>query len=232
MNNIHITYLGANYGVSSTYSFNCYWGGIKNNQWVQTDAYYLIKVQVLSSLFKNKVLSTLKQLDLELPKHLKHLKDYKNLNNFLRPLYKKDWVTYIEPPKGSPENVIEYIGRYSFRLAISNQRIKDISNGIITFEYKDYKDNAKIKILNLSAEEFIRRFLMHVLPDNFIKIKHYGILANRGKTKIIKLCRILINSKIFNDFKLVKIAKRKLQEITCNICGNNTFYYAYHYLRS
>jgi len=73
---------------------------------------------------------------------------------------------------------------------------------------------------------------MHVLPDNFVKIKHYGILTNRNKTKIIKLCRILMNSKIFNDFKLVKTAKRKLQEITCNICGNNTFYYAYHYLRS
>lgn len=207
-------------------------GGIKNNQWVQTDAYYLIKVQVLSSLFKSKFLSMLKHLDLKLPKHLKHLKDYKNLNNFLRPLYKKNWVTYIEPPKGSPENVIEYIGRYSFRVAISNQRIKDISNGIITFEYKDYKDNAKIKILNLTAEEFIRRFLMHVLPDNFMKIKHYGILTNRNKTRIIKLCRILMNSKIFNDFKLVKTAKRKLQEITCNICGNKTFYYTYHYLRS
>lgn len=207
-------------------------GGIKNNKWVQTDKDYLIKVQVLSSLFKGKFLSMLKRLDLKLPKHLKHLKDYKNLNNFLRPLYKKDWITYIEPPKGSPENVIEYIGRYSFRIAISNQRIKDISNGIITFEYKDYKDNAKIKIMKLSANEFIRRFLMHILPNYFVKIKHYGILANRGKTKIIKLCRILMNSKIFNDFKLVKTAKRKLQEITCNICGNNTFYYAYHYLRS
>jgi len=86
--------------------------------------------------------------------------------------------------------------------------------------------------MKITAEEFIRRFLMHVLPDNFMKIKHYGILINRNKTRIIKLCRILMNSKIFNDFKLVKTAKRKLQEITCNICGNNTFYYTYHYLRS
>ena len=77
-------------------------GGIKNNKWIQTDKNYLIKVQVLSSLFKEKFLSMLKRLDLKLPKHLKHLKDYKNLNNFLRPLYKKEWITYIEPPKGSP----------------------------------------------------------------------------------------------------------------------------------
>ena len=84
-------------------------GGIKNNKWVQTDNDYLIKVQVLSSLFKGKFLSMLKSIDLNLPEHLEHLKDYKELNDFLRPLYNKDWVTYIEPPKGRPENVIEYI---------------------------------------------------------------------------------------------------------------------------
>lgn len=142
----------------------------------------------------------LKHLDLNLPNHLKHLKNLKELNNFLRPLYNKDWVTYIEPPKGSPENVIEYIGRYSFRVAISNGRIKDISNNQITFEYKDYKDNSKIKEMTISAEEFIRRFLLHVLPNHFTKIKHYGILSNRGKKSLIKLCRILIGQKIFSDF--------------------------------
>ena len=206
-------------------------GGIKNNKWIQTNKDYLIKVQVLSSLFKGKFLSMLKHLDLKLPKHLKHLKDCKNLNNFLRPLYKKDWITYIEPPKGNPENVVEYIGRYSFRVAISNQRIKNISNDYITFEYKDYKDNSKIKLITLSTEEFIRRFLMHVLPDNFIKIKHYGILANKGKKSLIKLCRMLMNSKIYSDFTLVKTIERKLQDLTCNSCGNNTFYYSYYYLR-
>ena len=162
---------------------------------------------------------------------MEHTKNDINLNNFLRPLYKKDWVTYIEPPKGSPENVIEYIGRYSFRVAISNQRIKDISNGKVTFEYKDYKDNNKIKLMTITGEEFIRRFLMHVLPDKFVKIKHYGLLTNRNKKTIIKLCRILMNSKIFSDFTLVKQAKRKLQEFTCNVCGNNSFIYSYHYKR-
>ena len=207
-------------------------GGIKNNKWTQTDKNYLIKVQVLSSLFRGKFLSMLKGLDLKLPNHLKYLKDYKKFNDFLRPLYKKDWVEYIEPPKGSPENVIEYIGRYSFRIAISNKRIKDISNGKVTFEYKDYKDNSNIKVITITAEEFIRRFLMHVLPDKFVKIKHYGLLANRSKKATIRICRILMNSKIFNDFTLVKKIKRKLQEFTCNKCGNNTFHYSYYYLRS
>ena len=206
-------------------------GGIKNNKWVESKKEYLLKVQVLSSLFKSKFLSMLKHLDLKLPNHLKHLKNIKELNNFLRPLYNKDWVTYIEPPKGSPENVIEYIGRYSFRVAISNERIKDISNNQITFEYKDYKDNSEIKTMTISAEEFIRRFLLHVLPSHFTKIKHYGLLSNRDKKSLIKLCRILIVEKTFKDFTTNIFKKRKIYEFLCPKCGNNTFYYQYYYRR-
>jgi DNA-directed RNA polymerase subunit M/transcription elongation factor TFIIS len=207
-------------------------GGIKNNKWIQTDKEYLIKVQVLSSLFKGKFLSMLKSIhnDLVFPPKLSYLKNFKQFNNFLRPLYSKDWITYIEPPKGSPENVIEYIGRYSFRVAISNERIKDISNNKITFEYKDYKDNSKIKLMTISSEEFIRRFLLHVLPDNFTKIKHYGLLTNRNKSVIIKLCRILIRQAIYSDFT-IKL-KRKVSEFTCPKCGSNKFNYAYFYNRS
>lgn len=205
-------------------------GGIKNNKWIQTDKDYLIKVQVLSSLFKGKFLSKLKHLGLNLPKSLSYLKDIKKLNKFLEPLYRKDWITYIEPPKGSPENVIEYIGRYSFRVAISNERIKNISDTEVTFEYKDYKDNSKIKEMTITGVEFIRRFLLHVLPDNFTKIKHYGILTNRNKTSLIKLCRILIGQKIFSDFTI--LLKRKLHEFICPTCGNKTFNYNYYYRRS
>ena len=162
-----------------------------------------------------------------MPKHLEHLKDYKELNNFLRPLYNKDWVTYIEPPKGNPENVVEYIGRYSFRVAISNDRIKSIDNGLITFEYKDYKDNSKIKEMTITAEEFIRRFLLHVLPSHFTKIKHYGLLANRNKKSLIKLCRILIGQAVFSDFTTT--ISRKLFKFSCPKCGCNNFNYSFYY---
>ena len=117
-------------------------------------------------------------------------------------------------------------------MAISNERIKDISNNQITFEYKDYKDNSKIKEMTISAEEFIRRFLLHVLPNHFTKIKHYGILSNQGKKSLIKLCRILIGQKIFSDFTTSISQKRALHEFLCPTCGNNTFYYAYYYPRS
>ena len=206
-------------------------GGISNNEWIATKENYIFKVQVLSTLFKKKFLRMLKKIDLNLPKHLEKLRDIKELNNFLRPLYNKDWVTYIEPPKGSPENVIEYIGRYAFRVAISNYRIKDIDENNVTFEYKDYKDNSKIKLMTITGIEFIRRFLLHVLPNYFTKIKHYGILANRNKKAIINLCRVLIAQKIFSNFLTNKKNKRTLIKLKCEKCGCSKFNYSFYYKR-
>jgi len=207
-------------------------GGIKNNKWINSNSEYLIKVQVLTSLFRGKFLSKLKREKLKFPKNMEYLKDEKQFNKFLEPLYKRDWVTYIEPPKGSPENVIEYIGRYSFRVAISNNRIKNISDNKITFEYKDYKDNGNIKLMTITAEEFIRRFLLHVLPNYFTKIKHYGILTNRNKTNIIKLCRILIGKLMYNNYTRVVTNSRNVYEFKCKECGNTTFTYSFFYKRS
>ena len=171
----------------------------------------------------------LKKEKLVFPENLKHLDDERKFNKFLEPLYKKQWITYIEPPKGSPENVIEYIGRYAFRIAISNYRIKDITANSVTFEYKDYKDNSKIKLMTISGIEFIRRFLLHVLPDYFTKIKHYGLFANRNKTNLINLCRTLINKL---NFKTYIKRERKLHEFTCKNCGHNKFIYTYYYCSS
>jgi len=202
-------------------------GGIKNNKWIEVDKDYLFKVQVLSSLFKGKFLSMLKSIDLNLPKHLSHLKDYRALNKFLEPLYRKEWISYIGSPKSSPENIIDYIGRYAFKIAVSNERIKDISNGIITFRYKDSKDNSKTKIMKLDAMEFIRRFLMHVLPHRFTKIKHYGFMANRNKKALIKLCRILIGQKVFSDFT-VKLNK-SFPKFFCPVCNSENFHFNFYY---
>ena len=202
-------------------------GGLQNNKWIESKKEYLFKVQVLSSLFRGKFLAMLKESDLTFPKDKEYLKNKYEFNKFLEPLYKKTWITYIEPPKGSPENVIEYIGRYSFRVAISNERIKDISNGKVTFEYKDYKDEGKIKLMTITAEEFIRRFLLHVLPNRFTKIRHFGILSNRSKKTIIKLCRILIGTRVNNDFSIN--IKRKLKEFVCPTCGSKAFSYRFSY---
>ncbi len=201
-------------------------GGLKNNQWIPCNEDYLFKVQVLGSLFRGKFLSYLKHEFNNLI--LKDdLKDMKSFNKFLEPLYKKTWITYIEAPKGKTENVIEYIGRYSFRVAISNDRIKNIENGLVTFEYKDYKDNSKIKEMTITAEEFIRRFLLHVLPDNFTKIKHYGLLSNRNKKSNVKLCRYLISKILTNEF--ASSISRKFHQFKCEKCGSTKFIYSFQY---
>lgn len=204
-------------------------GGLKNNKWVQCNNNYLFKVQVLSSLFRGKFLSYLKHNfnNLNFPKSLEYLRVYENFNNFLTPLYSKQWITYIEPPKGDVQNVIEYVGRYSFRVAISNNRIKSIDNHKIIFEYKDYKDNGKIKLMTLDALEFIRRFLLHVLPDNFTKIKHYGILTNRSKSSNIRFIRYLIAQIINSNFTIS--LDRKVHEYLCPTCNSNKFIYAFFY---
>ena len=172
----------------------------------------------------------LKESELKFPKDKEYLKNKVHFNKFIEPLYEKTWITYIEPPKGKPENVIEYIGRYSFRVAISNERIKDISNGKVTFEYKDYKDESKIKTMTISAEEFIRRFLLHVLPSRLTKIRHFGLLSNRNRKTIIALCRILIGTIVNSDFTIN--VKRKVKEFKCTACGSNCFSYKYFYYNS
>lgn len=199
-------------------------GGLKNNQWLSCDKDYIFKVQVLGSLFRGKFLYYLKHNFNNLNTKFKNLKSF---NKFLEPLYNKTWITYIEPPKGKAENVVEYVGRYSFRVAISNERIKNVDNGKVTFEYKDYKDNSKIKEMTITAEEFIRRFLLHVLPDNFTKIKHYGILCNRNKKNNIRFCKLLISKILTNEF--VSTISRKFHKFKCEKCGSIKFTYSFNY---
>ena len=201
-------------------------GGLNNNHWVSCDKDYLFKVQVLGSLFRGKFLYYLKHQFNDLVLN-DNLKDIKSFNKFIEPLYQKTWITFIEPPKGKTENVIEYVGRYSFRVAISNERIKNIENNSITFEYKDYKDHSKIKEMTITAEEFIRRFLLHVLPSHFTKIKHYGLLSNKNKKNNISLCRLLISKILTNKF--VSSISRKLHEFKCEKCGSTKFSYSFHY---
>lgn len=104
-----------------------------------------------------------------------------------RTLYNKQWNVYARQPFAGPEQVIEYLGRYSHKIAISNHRIKSISNKKIRFSYKDYADNGKQKQMTLEADEFLRRFCLHILPPSFRKIRHYGILSNRNKERLHKL---------------------------------------------
>ena len=147
-------------------------------------------------------------------------KDYIFKVQVLGSLFRGKFLSYLK-------HEIEYVGRYSFRVAISNDRIIDISNGNVTFEYKDYKDDSKIKQMSITAEEFIRRFFLHVLPEHFTKIKHYGILSNRNKKNNIRLCRLLISRILTNDF--ISSISRKFKPFKCEKCGSTNFTYSFNY---
>ncbi|MFB3117295.1 MAG: IS91 family transposase [Myxococcota bacterium] len=105
-----------------------------------------------------------------------------------------DWVVYAKPPFAGPESVLAYLGAYTHRIAISNHRILNLKNGQVDFRYRDYADGRKQKVLRLDVDEFIRRFLLHVLPKGFVRIRHYGLLANRSRRKKIAHCRTLLSA--------------------------------------
>lgn len=174
-----------------------YWKNTKNK------GGFLFPVKAMSIVYKMKFMEKLKLFfekeKMVLPAPLR------------RNLYNLNWVVYAKQPFAGPKQVIEYIGRYTHKIAISNHRIKSISNGKVTFNYKDYAHGGVQKIMVLDAEEFLRRFCLHILPPGFRKIRHYGILANRYKP-ILKMQLfvqgIIIADKVKEDWK--SIAKRKL----------------------
>jgi hypothetical protein len=181
---------------------------------------FFIHVNVISDLFKKKFMSyfgkSYNSCKLRFEGEISVMKDrivFKELQN---KLYKKKWITYCKPPFGGAEQVINYLGRYTHRVAISNHRIKNIEGGEITFSYKDYRDFNKTKEMKLEAGEFIRRFLLHVLPDNFYKIRYYGILSSRKKkTKLQECRRILgIREELIEETAATKSWKEILYELT------------------
>ena len=106
---------------------------------------------------------------------------------------KKTWIVYAKKPFGSPQTVLDYLGRYTHRVALSNDRIVKVENGLVTLSYRDRKDGDRKKTMTLEAQEFIHRFLLHVLPDGFMRIRHFGFLANRSKKQTLAQCRKLLD---------------------------------------
>jgi hypothetical protein len=153
-------------------------------RWLSTHESFLLPVKVLGRLFRGKFLHALEQArsegQLNLAGSTAALEDPDAWRAFKDHLYRKDWVVYAKPPFGGPEHVFAYLGRYTHRVAISNHRIVDFSNGRVTFTVKDYRDGGKRKLLALDALEFLRRFLLHVLPRGFVRIRHYGLCAGRN----------------------------------------------------
>ena len=174
-------------------------GGLSpdKNHWVSSRKKFFIHVRVMSSLFKGKFLDYFKQSyesdKLAFPGVIAHLGQPHAFDVFRRRLYHKKWVVYCKPPFNGAPGVLKYLGRYTHRIAISNDRILKLEDGKVSFYWRDYADGEKKKVMTLEASEFIRRFLLHVLPEHFVKIRHFGLLANRLRKNHISLCRELLD---------------------------------------
>lgn len=175
-------------------------GGLSpyEDHWVSCRKGFFIPVKVLSALFRGKFLDYLKRSyeseELIFPGIIGHLREPHVFEGFRRQFYHKKWVVYCKPPFNGIEGVLQYLSRYTHRIAISNHRLLKLEDGKVSFLWRDYSDGDKEKIMTLDADEFIRRFLLHVLPDRFVKIRHYGLLANRRRKDNIALCRELLGS--------------------------------------
>lgn len=173
-------------------------GGLSSDgkRWISCKNDFFIHVKVLSRVFRGKYLYYLNEAykagKLVFPGLIKHLEPEGAFNKFCSGLYKKEWVVYCKPPFKKSEDVIDYLGRYTHRVALTNNRIVKVENDKVIFKYRDRQDNDKIKPMTLEAFEFIRRYLYHILPDGFMKIRHYGILSNRYKSRNLKKCRELL----------------------------------------
>jgi hypothetical protein len=173
-------------------------GGIApdGQHWIGCRPDFFLPVRVLSCLFRRLFLDCLQIAfdhgQLQFFSSLQRLRDPKAFAHYLVPLRKSEWVVYAKPPFGGPEQVLNYLGRYTHRVAISNHRLLDINHGKVSFRYKDYRHQARQKTMTLEADEFIRRFLLHVLPDGFQRLRHYGFLSHRYRSAKLALCRRLL----------------------------------------
>lgn len=236
-----IKYLGGQIGFSSilhTWGQNLMYhphihcivtgGGLDqaNRYFIHSKKKFFIPVKVLSDKFRKKFLFYLKHAYyINKLNSLGRVSDLneKSFRELVNDEYKKKWVVYCKKPFGHASQVLEYLGRYTHRVAISNHRIKKIEGRKVYFEWKDYKENSKKKVMVLDGVEFVRRFMLHVLPRKFVKIRHYGIISNRNRRTKLK-----ISKKLLYKRKVEKLNTRELiLKITgidigkCPCCGEN-----------
>jgi hypothetical protein len=175
-------------------------GGLSadGSQWICCRNGFFLSVRVLSRLFRRLFLEQLCNAfdagNLEFFSSLESLRNPSAFRNYLAPLREVEWVIYAKRPFAGPEQVLDYVGRYTHRVAISNNRLLDIAEGKVSFCYKDYRHEAQQKTMTLQAEEFIRRFLLHVLPEGFQRIRYYGFLANPYRQQKLARCRDLLGT--------------------------------------
>ena len=167
-------------------------------RWVPSQSHFFLPVRALSRLFRGKFVAGLRrafrQHALAFHGECRSLAHEKAFAAFLRTLFRQEWVVYAKAPFGGPEHVLQYLARYTHRVAISNHRLLSVDDGEVTFRWKDYAHHSKSRTMTLTPEEFLRRFLQHVLPKGFPRIRYFGWMANRRRRELLPLLRALLVS--------------------------------------
>ena len=185
--------------------------GVTENRWIPAQENYALSVQALSSIYRAQFLSRLRELHkknrLRLPEYLQRLEDF---NNQLDQSYQNDWVVYAKRPFTAPIHVLNYLGNYTHRIAFSNHRIFSLSENVVSFSFKDYAEGShEKKVMTLQTTEFLRRYLMHIVPRRFVKIRFFGFMAHRNRKHNIERARELITK----DKRLKALDSKTLEEI-------------------
>jgi len=182
-------------------------------RWIRPRFAFFLPVKVLSRVFRGKFTAGLKRAfrkqQLVFPGSLQPLAQERPFYSFLRTLFRQDWVVYAKPPFGGPQHVIHYLARYTHRVAISNHRLVHFADHQVTFRWKDYAHGSKQKLMTVTAQEFLRRFLLHLLPPGFVRIRFFGFLANRRRKTLLPLCHQL----------LLTVSSRSLTSIQPQACS-------------
>ena len=197
-------------------------------RWIDADPRFLFPVRALSTVFRGKFCKALAQGGttatprVEGPPVLGTPEDFEQLR---AQLYTKDWVVYAQAPLAGPAHVLDYVGRYTHRVAIANHRILDVRDGCVRFASRNRRQGNRVQTITLDADEFIRRFLLHVLPRGFMRLRHYGFLANRHKAQALRRCRELLGQPSEPPLRRPKSVVQWMQEVTgidltqCPHCG-------------
>jgi predicted Zn-ribbon and HTH transcriptional regulator len=171
---------------------------LDGERWVTCSERFLLPVRVLAPVFRGKFLAGLRKLyregRLTLSGGAESLNDPFAFLNLLDHLYQKSWWVYSKPPFGGPDQVLKYLARYTHRVALSNHRLLRLEDDQLTFSYKDYSQGGRVRQMTLPVEEFIRRFLLHILPHRFVRIRYYGLFANRHRESELARCRTLLGA--------------------------------------
>jgi hypothetical protein len=201
-------------------------GGISldHARWIHPRYPFFLPVKALSRVFRGKFVAALRRAfaegQLEFHGKLRFLSHPKAFSSFLRQLFRQDWVVYCKRPFGGPEHVLYYLGRYTHRVAISNHRLVSFADDQITFRWRDSAHGNQQSLLTLPVEEFLRRFLLHLLPPGFVRIRHFGFLANRRRAALLPCCFQLLAPATQSSLAVSDLLLNSSSSLwTCPWCG-------------